>query len=84
MTRFKTLPDAPEIILRLQPENDVPIPLASFDDVGQARAVMSVVIATVTAVKPRPKVNLELYRGDDMLDAFDQSTEEEEAQGYVR
>ncbi len=84
VTRFKTTSDdVTEIELRLQPENDIAVPLATFDDPEQAKMVMSVLESMAAAMSPRPKVNLELYQGDCMLAAFDQTTEEEEARGHV-
>jgi hypothetical protein len=74
--------DARPIDFRLMREDKPTILLASFDSLEAARKTMAIVEQVVSTVIPRPKVNLELYQGDLMLDSFDQTDEAEEARGH--
>lgn len=74
--------DLKPIDFRLMREDEPDILLASFESLAAARATMAIVERVVSNVRPRPKVNLELYQGDLMLDAFDQTDEAEEARGH--
>jgi hypothetical protein len=82
MNKNVVVDDLKPIDFRLMREDEPDILLGSFESLEMARATMAIVEKVVSNVKPRPKVNLELYQGEHMLDSFDQTDEAEEARGH--